>query len=90
MVSLDSIEQEPVLRSIPASYETVESEGRQMKQCWAKYLKIHTINPTLKKEYEPAEDYLPSIFSSIGLLSSMAINVLDNGLYCTYYRQAER
>ncbi len=29
-----------VLGSIPASSGTVESEGRQMKQCWIKYLKI--------------------------------------------------
>ncbi len=30
------------LGSIPASTDTVESEGRQMKQCWRKYLKIQT------------------------------------------------
>ncbi len=28
-----------VLRSIPASSGTVESEGRQMKQCWIEYTK---------------------------------------------------
>ncbi len=28
-----------VLGSIPASVGTVESEGRQMKQCWIKYEK---------------------------------------------------
>jgi len=28
-----------VLRSIPASSTTVESEGRQMKQCWTSYIK---------------------------------------------------
>jgi len=27
-----------VLGSIPASSDTLESEGRQMKQCWIKYL----------------------------------------------------
>ncbi len=27
-----------VLGSIPASSDTVESEGRQMKQCWRKYI----------------------------------------------------
>ncbi len=29
----------PILGSIPASSDTVESEGRQMKQCWIKYRK---------------------------------------------------
>ncbi len=29
-----------VLGSIPPSPDTVESEGRQMKQCWMKYIKI--------------------------------------------------
>ncbi len=29
-----------VLGSIPASSDTVESEWRQMKQCWIKYIKI--------------------------------------------------
>ncbi len=29
-----------VLGSIPESSETLESEGRQMKQCWIKYFKI--------------------------------------------------
>ncbi len=28
-----------VMGSIPASSDTVESEGRQMKQCWIKYIK---------------------------------------------------
>jgi hypothetical protein len=32
-----------VLGSIPASSDTVESEGRQMKQCWIQY--IEKINP---------------------------------------------
>ncbi len=27
-----------VLGSIPASSDTVESEGRQMKQCWKQYI----------------------------------------------------
>jgi len=31
--------------SIPASSDTVESEGREMKQCWIKSLK----NPLLKR-----------------------------------------
>ncbi len=29
--------------SIPASHDTVESEGRQIKQCWIKYRKITQI-----------------------------------------------
>ncbi len=28
-----------LLGSIPATSDTVESEGRQMKQCWIKYIK---------------------------------------------------
>ncbi len=28
-----------VLGSIPALFDTMESEGRQMKQCWIKYIK---------------------------------------------------
>ncbi len=28
-----------VLGSIPSSSDTVESEGRQMKQCWIRYFK---------------------------------------------------
>ncbi len=30
-----------VLGSIPASSDTGDSEGRQMKQCWTKYIKIY-------------------------------------------------
>ncbi len=39
-----------VLSSIPASSDTVESEGRQMKQCWIEYIKKvkKTKNPPLK------------------------------------------
>jgi len=33
----------PGLGSIPASWITVESEGRQMKQCWISYIKIKKI-----------------------------------------------
>ncbi len=36
-----------VLGSIPASSDTVESEGRQMKQCWIKYIK-NKKNPPVK------------------------------------------
>ncbi len=38
-----------VLGSIPASFDTVESEGRQMKQCWITYLhkKKKSKNPSL-------------------------------------------
>ncbi len=32
-----------VLGSIPASSDTVESEGRQMKQCWIQYIKNQKI-----------------------------------------------
>jgi hypothetical protein len=31
-----------VLGSIPASFDTVESKGRQMKQCWIKYTEKKT------------------------------------------------
>ncbi len=35
-----------VLGSIPASFDTVESEGRQMKQYWIKYWKNKTKQKT--------------------------------------------
>ncbi len=38
-----------VLGSLPASSDTVESEGWQMKQCWIKYLKIQKNLPVKKK-----------------------------------------
>ncbi len=43
-----SVEVATVLGSIPASSDSVESEGRQMKKCWLQYIekKIHT-NPLL-------------------------------------------
>ncbi len=34
--------------SIPASSDTVESEGRQMKQCWITYIKEKTKSPFQK------------------------------------------
>ncbi len=37
-----------VLGSIPASSDTVESEGRQMKQCWILYIEKIQRNPPLK------------------------------------------
>ena len=38
-----------VLRSIPASSDTVESEGRQMKQCLIQYLEINILkNPPVE------------------------------------------
>ncbi len=36
-----------VLGSIPASSQKVKSEGRQIKQCWIKYIK----NPTKNSPY---------------------------------------
>ncbi len=38
-----------VLGSIPASSDTMESEGRQMKQCWVSYIKIQKNPPVNKK-----------------------------------------
>ncbi len=38
-----------VLGAIPASSDTVESEGRQMKQCWITYIKRKTEKFPLKK-----------------------------------------
>jgi hypothetical protein len=44
------IEVATVLCSIPASSEIGESEGRQMKQCWIKYIKnLHKIPASFKK-----------------------------------------
>ncbi len=37
-----------VLDSISASSNTVESEGRQMKQCWIKYIRRNPKNPPVK------------------------------------------
>ncbi len=34
-----------VLGSIPASSDAVESEGRQMKQCWMQYIEENLKNP---------------------------------------------
>ncbi len=36
-----------VLGSVPASSATVESEGRQMKQCWIKYWQFLKIPPLI-------------------------------------------
>ncbi len=41
-----------VMGSIPASSDTVESEGRQIKQCWISYIKENPKNSPFKKEYE--------------------------------------
>ncbi len=37
-----------VLGSIPASSDTVESEGRQMKQSWIQYFKKPSFNISLE------------------------------------------
>ncbi len=41
-----------VLCSIPASSDTMESEGRQMKQCWIKYRKKNKNPPQKKRKKE--------------------------------------
>ncbi len=39
-----------VLGSIPASSDTVKSEGRQMKQCWKQYIEIFfSLSPPVQK-----------------------------------------
>jgi hypothetical protein len=38
-----------VLGSIPASSDTMESERRQMKQCWIKYIKRKSFKCSLMK-----------------------------------------
>ncbi len=45
-----------VLDSIPASSDTVESEGRQMKQCWIAYIKI-------KNKIKPQFELIPCILN---------------------------
>ncbi len=44
-----------VLSSIPASSDTVESEGRQMEQCWIQYIKNQKTSSTVS-------DYRLSIY----------------------------
>ncbi len=39
-----------VLSSIPASSDTVESEGRQLKQCWMPYIKKKKIQKSPPKK----------------------------------------
>ncbi len=39
-----------VLDSFLASSDTVESEGRQMKQCWIQYIKNQKNPPVINKE----------------------------------------
>jgi hypothetical protein len=53
-----------VLGSIPASSVTVDSEGRQMKQCGKKYLKIKKNAPILIWEWHTAQ-YIESLGSRI-------------------------
>ncbi len=56
-----------VLGLIPASSDTVESEGRQMKQCWIKYMEknpllnskkgFHTSHPTKNERFRDIFDF---------------------------------
>ncbi len=58
-----------VLGSIPASSDTVESEGRQMKQCWISYIKKkkNPKNPRFKRLCQYRQCYCNS-FSARGLI----------------------
>jgi hypothetical protein len=44
-----------VLNSIPASSDTVESEGRQIKQCWISYIKRKKCQNTPLYKYQEIE-----------------------------------
>ncbi len=57
-----------VLGSIPASSDTVESEGRQMKQCWISYIKEKfkkkiplSANSAGSSEFEQWKNHFPPI-----------------------------
>ncbi len=66
-----NIEVATVLGSIPASSDTVESEGPQMKQCWIQYnKKCKKISPFLR--FEPPILY-GLIFSWLPLLYNMLL-----------------
>jgi hypothetical protein len=62
-----------VLGSFPASSDTVESEGRQMKQCWIMYIKIKKI-----KKIPPLLSFCLKKYAKEGLKK------LNKLAYCTY------
>jgi hypothetical protein len=67
--------------AIPATFDTVESEGRQMKQYWISYIKKkNTKYPPLKK---PMLRYLPSLKGCI-LFGTL---IKNNIKYSSYIRK---
>ncbi len=61
-----------VLGSIPASSDTVESEGPQMKQCWVKYMKRKSRKPCKKSSCK--NNYRPRMSRP----SSWAVDTVDS------------
>jgi hypothetical protein len=82
-----------VLRSIPASSDTVKFEGRQMKQCRITYIK-NPKNPPLKERdgyvlLGGVGPVLPvgvgKVFLTVGLIR-LAISTLNRARICTRLR----